>query len=247
MSKYVEGYFNHVKEITDKVYKSQKENIDKAAELFAETIERGGTIYAFGASHAGILTEELFYRTGGLALINPIFNPTLMLNTRPVTLTSQMERLEGFGTEILKSTNIKKGDVLLIHSVSGRNPVSIDMALEAKKLGAKVIVISNIDYSKKVTSRHSSKKLLYETGDLVIDNCGDFEDSSTLIEGMEQKVGPTSTAVGAVIVNSIVISVVEKLLEKGITPPVFHSANVDGGDEFNTKLFEEYRSGIFYQ
>lgn len=247
MSKYVEWYFQHVKEIMDKVYETQKENIDRASELFAAAIEKGNSIFVFGASHAGILAEELFYRTGGLALINPIFNPTLMLNTRPVTLTSQMERLNGFGKEILKAVPIKKDDVLLIHSVSGRNSVSVEMAIEAKKLGAQVIVMTNMTYSKQVTSRHASGKLLYEVGDVVIDNCGDFEDSSTLVEGMEQKVAPTSTAVGAVIVNSIVIGVVEKLQERGITPPVFHSANVDGGDEFNKSLFEEYKDRIFYQ
>ncbi len=247
MSKYIEWYFNHVHEITDKVYETQKDNIYKASEMFATAIEKGNSIFVFGASHAGILAEELFYRTGGLALINPIFNPTLMLNTRPVTLTSQMERLNGFGSEILKETPIKKGDVLLIHSVSGRNSVSIEMAIEARKLGAKVIVITNLTYSKKVTSRHSSGKMLYDVGDLVIDNCGDFEDSSILVEGMEQKVAPTSTSVGAVIVNSIVIGVVEKLLERGVTPPVFHSANVDGGDEFNKTLFEKYKDRIFYQ
>jgi uncharacterized phosphosugar-binding protein len=81
---------------------------------------------------------------------------------------------------------------------------------------------------------------------VVIDNCGDFEDSSTKIEGIEQKVGPTSTVIGAAIVNSIVIGVVDKLIEKGITPPVFHSANVDGGDEFNKKIFREYRDRVHY-
>lgn len=246
MSKNIEIYFNHVKEILDKVYENEKDNIDKTAELFAEAIEKGSSIFVFGASHAGILAEELFYRTGGLALINPIFNSTIMLNTRPITLTSQMERLEGYGKNILESTAIKEKDVLLIHSVSGRNSVAIEMAIEAKKMGVKVIVLTNLNYSKEVSSRHPSGKMLYEVGEVVIDNCGDFEDSSILIEGMEQKVAPTSTAVGSVIVNSIVIGVVEKLIERGITPPVFHSANVDGGDEFNKKIFEKYKDRIYY-
>ena len=52
----------------------------------------------------------------------------------------------------------------------------------------------------------------------MIDNCGDFEDSSMLLPGMKQK----------------------------IEPPVFHSANVDGGDEFNKTLFEKYKDQIHY-
>ena len=246
MNEHMKWYFNHVKEILDEVYEKQIVNVEKASDIMAETIQNGNCLFAFGASHAGILTEELFYRTGGLALINPVFNPTLMLNTRPVTLTSKMERLEGFGKEILSSTHIKKGDVILIHSVSGRNPVAIDMALEARSKGIKVVVITNITYSKAVNSRHSSGKNLYELGDIVIDNCGDFEDSSTTIEGVEQKIGATSTAVGAVIANSIVIGVVDGLIKRGITPPILHSANVNGGDEFNKTILEKYKDRIYY-
>jgi uncharacterized phosphosugar-binding protein len=239
-------YIQHVQEIINKVNSEQSVNIESAAKIMAEAITRGHTIFAFGCSHAGILVEELFYRTGGLAVINPIFNPTLMLNTRPVTLTSRMERLEGFGTEIIDSSPMTTGDVVLIHSVSGRNPVSIDAALEAKKKGAYVIALTNLTYSKRVASRHSSGKNLYQVADLVIDNCGDFEDSSIPVEGLNQKVAPTSTAVGALIVNSILVETVAILVDNGISPPVFHSANVDGGDEANRQIFVKYKDQIHY-
>ena len=97
-----------------------------------------------------------------------------------------------------------------------------------------------------MTARHPTGKNLYLHADIVIDNCGDFEDSSTLLPGMEQKIAPTSTVIGASIVNAVVISVVENLLARGIEPPVFHSANVDGGDAFNEKLLERYKDRIFY-
>lgn len=239
-------YFEHVKQIADKVLETQKESILAAANTFSETIKNGNTIYAFGASHAGIITEELFYRTGGLALINPVLTPSLMLNTKPITLTSKMERLRGFGETIFSSIAASKGDTLLIHSVSGRNPVSIEMAIAAKEKEVKTIALTNLTYSKQVTSRHSSGKRLFEVCDIIIDNCGDFEDSSMQLEGMEQKIAPTSTAIGSLIANAIVIKTVEYLLKNGITPPVFHSSNVDGGDAFNAKIFEEYIERIHY-
>ena len=40
--------------------------------------------------------------------------------------------------------------------------------------------------------------------------------------------------------------IVERLLEMGVEPPIFHSANVDGGDAFNEKLITDYRERIFY-
>ena len=230
---------------------TQYDRIIEAANSFSESIKNGNTIHVFGASHAGIIAEELFYRTGGLAVINPILNPTLMLNTRPVTLTSQMERLNGVWKRNLSiyccQKKNKAGDTILIHSVSGRNSVSVDIALAAKERGLTTIGLTNMTYSSKVLLVHSSRKNLYEVVDIVIDNCGDFEDSSMLLEGMDQKIGPTSTAIGALIVNAIVIATVDNLIKAGITPPVsFHSANVDGGDEFNKKVLEENKHNIHY-
>lgn len=44
-----------------------------------------------------------------------------------------MERLEGYGTALAEIQPFKEGDVLILHSVSGRNPVIIDLALAAKE------------------------------------------------------------------------------------------------------------------
>lgn len=239
-------YVEHAIEILKKIQETQYDKIKAAAEKMAKVVEKGNTIFAFGCSHAGIVTEELFYRTGGFALINPIFNPTLMLNTRPVTMTSKAERLEGFGKVIINESPLKEGDLIIIHSVSGRNPVVIDAAIEAKNKDAYVIAITNMEYSRKVTSRHSSGKRLFEVADLVIDNCGDFEDAAILIDGFEQKIGATSTITGAAIGNAIIVQASSILHSKGIEPPIFHSANVDGGDEFNKKMMEKYKDRIHY-
>lgn len=243
---YLTNYYEKIQAIQKEVMTKQKQKIEKVGKLLAETIKAGGTLYAFGASHAGILAEELFYRTGGLALINPLFSPTLMLNTRPVTVTSQMERLDGFGNVILEGSKAKAGDTILIHSVSGRNTVSIDMALAAKEKGLHVVVLTNMSYTQQVTSRHPSGKKLYECADIVIDNHGEFEDSSMLLDGMNQKIAPTSSVIGCMIVNMIVIGTVDSLLKLGMEPPILRSANVDGGDEANKVIFEKYKENIHY-
>ena len=243
---YSKQYIEHIKELLDRLLSTQWDAIHRSSDCISEAIASDHSIYIFGASHAGILAQEMFYRTGGLVVINPILPKEVMLNIRPITQTSQMERLDGYGSIIFDNSGAKKDDVLIIHSVSGRNTIAVDMALRAKEKGTKVIAITNLDYSKQVNSRHASGKKLFELADIVIDNCGEFEDSCMLIEGMSQKVAPTSTVMGASIVNAIVIQVVEKLLEKNIEPPVFHSANVDGGDEFNKKILEKYKNHVFY-
>jgi len=239
-------YYKKITNILEEVVTKEENTIQKTISLFVETIKGKRQMFAFGASHAGIVTEELFYRAGGLALINPILESSMMLNTRPVTQTSKMERLEGYGRIIGEKTPFKKDDVLLVHSVSGRNPVAIDLVLYAKEKGVKIVAITNLDYSKNVTSRHSSGKRLFELADIVIDNHGEKGDACIEIEGITQKVAPTSTVVSTTIMNIVVSEVALRLAEEGITPPVFHSANVDGGDDHNKKLFEEYKDTIHY-
>jgi len=239
-------YLTEISSIINKVMETQLDNIKAVAEIIVDAAVNKKSIYVFGCNHAGILAQELFYRTGGLATINPVMAPGLVLEARPVTLTTGIERLEGYGEIIADSLSLREGDVLIIHSVSGRNNVPIDMALRARELKAKVIVITNVDYSSKVESRHHSGKRLYELADIVLDNCGVYGDAAIEIEGLPCKVGPTSTAVGAAILNAVVVECAELFLQKGVTPPIFISSNVDGGDEHNARILEEYKDSIHY-
>ena len=65
-------YMEHIEEIFNRIKETQMTAIDEAAKKIAEAIAGGHAVYIFGASHAGILAQEMFYRTGGLAVINPI-------------------------------------------------------------------------------------------------------------------------------------------------------------------------------
>lgn len=242
----IREYFDYIENLIREVSEKESLKIELAAKRIALAIKNKNSIFCFGASHAGIITEELFYRAGGLAIINPIMESSLMLNTRPITFTSSMERLIGYGNEIAKKTQIKQGDIIICHSVSGRNSVMLDFVNEAKKMGAYIIAITNVKYSQEVESRHPSKKRLFELGDLIIDNHGEIGDACIKFEKLSQKVAPSSTIVGAFIVNSLVCGITEKLIELGIDPPIFYSANLDGGDEKNKKIFKEYSENIFY-
>lgn len=239
-------YVNHLMSIMNKIEETQWDKINKSGMEIANAIKNKHCVFIFGASHAGILAQEMFYRTGGLAVLNAILPSEFMLNTRPVVQTSAMEKLDGYPAVILNHTPIKAEDILILHSVSGRNTAAIEMALEAKKRGVFTIGITNMTYTNGVTSRHKSGKKLCDVCDIVIDNCGDFEDSSILLDGMQQKIAPTSSVIGCTIVNMLLIRTVEYLLEMGIEPPIFHSANVDGGSEFNETLFEKYKDQIHY-
>lgn len=242
-------YINIILSLIDIIKQEETKNMESCVDVLCDAILQKKSIYTFGASHAGILSEEMFYRAGGLMLINPIFGRELMLDTEPITLTSKMERCVGYGTSLANSrVNFQSGDVLIVHSVSGRNPVALEIAVEAKNNNAFVIAITNVKYSKSVSSRHPSGKRLFELADIVLDNHGDIGDACVSIDGLEQKVSPTSTVIGAIMLNSIIAALTQKLVDKGIEkPPIFYSANLDGGDELNKKLYEQYKDVIHYR
>lgn len=242
-------YIDIVRDLIDTVEREEAGHMEQCVELLAECVRSKHSIYTFGASHAGILSEELYYRAGGLMLMNPIFGREIMLDTAPITHTSHMERLVGYGTQLAHDqADFKPGDVLIAHSVSGRNPVTVEVAMAARDAGASVIALTNLAYSRSVTSRHPSGLRLFELADVVLDNHGEVGDAAVAIDGLDQRVSPTSTVVGAVMLNSIVAALVQRLVDEGMErPPVFYSANLDGGDELNQRLVDEYRDCIHYR
>jgi len=44
----------------------------------------------------------------------------------------------------------------------------------------------------------------------------------------------------------VIAQVIENLIAAGLTPPVFVSANLEGGDEHNQRILEEYGDRIHY-
>ncbi|HTQ10381.1 MAG TPA: SIS domain-containing protein [Fimbriimonadaceae bacterium] len=228
------------------VAETQGPRIEAAAGLLVEAIVSGHSIFSFGASHSFMTTEELVYRTGGLMLVNPIYPHGMNLFVRPITATSRLERLVGLGAEMLASSAAKEGDTLILTSTSGRNAVVIDMALEAAKRGIGTIGITSLAYTSGVASRHPSAKKLADLCDVVIDNCVPLGDAAVDVAGFPQKVGPLSSVTGCAIVNAIVAKVVAGLVARGVEPPVFMSANLDGGDAWNERLLTENRDRIHY-
>lgn len=242
----IQSYLENIREILDQVEQTQSAAMETAARMIADATLSGHNLFAFGASHAGLVTLELYYRTGGMATINPVRAPGLALDVDPAPMTSQMERLPGYGRVIVDALPLGQSDILILHSVSGRNHVTVDMAMRAREKGAKVIALTNMRMTEAVASRHPSGKKLYELADLVLDNCGCVGDASLQIAGVPERVAPTSTAIGAAMLNAVVAEAVRLVAEAGGVPPVFISANLDEGEAHNQKMLRAYREHIFY-
>lgn len=240
-----ESYLEGAQESIRKV-KENLEQIKQAAALLSRTIQAGNAVFSFGATHSFIMTEELVYRSGGLMLVNPIMPHGMNLTVRPMTMTSQMERVPEIGRIYLENSPAKAGDAIILTSTSGRNTVMIDMAIAAQKLGLHIIVLVSKEYSAKVTSRHPSGKKLSDFAEVLLDNGAPYGDAVGEIDGFGQKVGPVSTVGGCACLNAVIAETVQLLVADGYTPPVFMSANMDGGDEFNARMLKANASRIYY-
>ncbi len=240
------AYIPTVLRLLQETYERQQEALQTAATWIADALQNDHLVYVFGASHAGILTEDLVYRAGGLVPISPIFIPGLTCTVRPITLTSVWERLDGYALSAMREVPIGAGDVLIVNSVSGRNPAPVEVALYGKQQGAKVIGLTSLDYTRSVSSRSQTGLRLFEVADLVIDNGAPKGDAIVTLEGFAQPVAPVSTILGCALMNAIIAEACALLVERGITPPVFMSANLEGGDAHNARLMAHYRGRVLY-
>lgn len=118
-------------------------------------------------------------------------------------------------------------------------PVQVILTLAA------TIAITALDVSKKLVSRHSSGKLLYEFADVVLDMRGEYGDAAIQVESLTAKICPTSTIAAASLIQATLLRTVEKLVQKGITPDIRISANTDPGTAHNLELNKKYAHRIF--
>ncbi|MEW9110775.1 MAG: SIS domain-containing protein [Cytobacillus gottheilii] len=239
----LDQYFQKAIQRIQLVQENEKEKMIKAAEKVAASIQNGGIVQLFGCGHSHILTEEVFYRAGGLVPINPILIEPLMLHEGALR-SSQLERKNDYVAPILEQFEIRPEDIVFVLSTSGRNPVPVDVALQAKKSGAYVIALTSMEYSKSQPSRHNSGKHLYNSVDLAIDNYSVKGDAILSYEKVKVPFSPTSTTVGSVILNAIFAEAIKLMADNGFEPPIFLSGNIDGSDEHNEKLIQKYHDRI---
>lgn len=238
--RYLEVLETRLAEIAER----EAESIARAAEAVGGALSGGGVLWLFGCGHGAMLAMDLFYRAGGLLLAHPIFDEGVLLTHRPVTETSERERREDWAPECFRASGARAGDAMIVFSTSGRNGAPVEMARLAREAGLRVIAVTSRAYAESVPSRHSSGKRLHDMADVVVDNRVDPGDAAVELPGMQQKVGPTSTALSSAIGQAIVVEAIAGLLAKEQQPPVYVSANLPGGSEHNEAILERYRDRI---
>lgn len=245
-------WLNNARDVMTRIEETQTENIRKAAEIMADSIEAGRWVHTFGCGHATLPIEEMYPRIGGFVGFHPIIELPLTFFTR---VTGEMgvhqflflERAEGYGIEIMKGYNFDPRDTMWIFSHSGINNVNIDVAIEAKKKGMKVIAYGSAAEAKGKKTRHSSGKTIFDVADLVVDSCAPLADASVSLKNHQDKVGPISTMAFVTCVWMTVTTVAEILADRGVKLYIHPSHNAPGDNTSNQRLDEalsEYKRRV---
>ena len=242
------AYLQNVLSKLKSVEARQKKNLRLAGQWIADACEQDKLIHVYGGGgHTCMMVFEMFFRAGGLANVNPIMGHDISPMCQALKYL-EVERTTGYGNCLIRYYEVGKDDLLIIFHNIGMNPTTIDAADEAKKRGAKIIAVSSNQWRKKLPLdhhiRHPSKKHLFEFADLCIDDDNPFGDADFFVPGFGVPVAPTSTIVDAFIAHRMVMEAVAEMKARGIEPPIFRSANLPGGDEFNAKLLARYKHRV---
>lgn len=232
------SYLEEVRRITRHLEETQMDAIGRAADAVRNAITHGGVVYCTEIGHGN--QYDFLNRAGGLAAVqhftfsNTVNAPTpacLADRPRAEEIEVDLERIR-FS---VKTSNLRKGDVLLVSSVSGKGRTPIELALCARAMGVTVIGLTSMEYTKQVKSSHPSGKNLFEVVDIAIDNGAPYGDAVVTMPGYDYKVMPISGVSMLVIGWLIWGTVMERMAAAGDPPTVFMSVNREGGQEFYNK------------
>ncbi|MEU7425875.1 SIS domain-containing protein [Streptomyces sp. NPDC040750] len=241
-------FFDAAIGLLQRVREEEAEAITAAGTLLADTVATGGRLFSFGAGHSSLAAQDVVYRAGGLALMNLLAVPGVVgVDVTPATLGSALERVGGLASAVLDTSPVRAGDALVIISLSGRNALPVEMAVNARALGVRVIGVTSVAYASETKSRHTSGTFLKDHCDIVLDSKIAVGDAELTLDTIPAPFAPASTVVTTAMMQAVVATAAATLADRGIEPPLLRSGNVDGGHEWNGRVMREYGDRIFYR
>jgi uncharacterized phosphosugar-binding protein len=250
-------YLAAVRRAIDAIEASELDAIRRAAARFAETILAGRLVHVFGTGHSRMAVEEMFPRYGSFPGFHPIVELSMTFHNPVVGANGQrqamfLENVQGFGAVLWRNFASSPRDCLLAISTSGCNAVTVDVALEASRLGMFVAALTSTAHSRVSAPRHESGRKLHEVADLVLDQHAPPGDSAVWVAGLETPVAPVSSVSGCTVINLLKAEVARLLVEAGAPPKVLTAACHLGADRARALFEETYddyrrRVGVLFQ
>lgn len=208
--------------------------------VIGASLAQGGVLHTFGSGHSEVIAREIIGRAGGLMCITGLYDPT----------GGFIENMVGYGTRLAerydRQYGLLPGETIIVISNSGKNSSPIEVALYAKARGLTVVGLTCVAMSKTAATVHPDGKKLHEIADYVLDNGGVPGDAITPVaDGI--MAGPTSTLIGATLLNLLSLELIDWLKAGGHPLPILRSQNLPGAIEYNRELAKKYKGRLSRQ
>lgn len=240
MSESAGFYFQQSTALLAQARETNAATLRQLGAVIGRSVAGGGVIHTFGSGHSEIISREIIGRAGGLVCVTGLYDPT----------GGFVENMVGYGTKIAerydRQYGLLAGETIIVISNSGKNSSPIEVALYARQKGLAVVALTCVAMSRAAATVHPGGKKLHEVADHVLDNCGTPGDAIVDL-GDDARAGPTSTVVGAMLLNLLSLEVTDWLRAHGHTPPILRSQNLPGAIEYNRELGRKYRGRLSRQ
>lgn len=214
--------------------------LKQIAALMGRSVADGGVIHVFGSGHSEVIGREIIGRAGGLVCVSGIPDPT----------GGFIENLVGYGTRLAerydRQHGLLAGETIIVISNSGKNSSPIEVALYAKQKQLNVVALTCVAMSRSAATVHPDGRKLHEIADHTLDNLGLPGDAITPVaEGI--MAGPTSTLIGATLLNLLMLETIAWLQAGGHHLPILRSQNMPDAIAYNRELGKKYKGRLSRQ
>ena len=141
-----QDYFHKTKTLLDQILETQLPAIERAAGIFANSITNKGLVFLFGAGHSRMMCEEMAPRQGCFVGFYSWAELAVSYHCATVGMNGLrgplfLERIEGYGEELLKGFKFGPHDSFMLISTSGIRPLIVDMAIGVKERGLPLVAM----------------------------------------------------------------------------------------------------------
>ena len=240
MANLADNYYATATALLARAREQNAPTLKKLGTILGQSVASGGVIHTFGSGHSEVIAREIIGRAGGLVCVSGITDPT----------GGFIENLVGYGTKLAerydRAHGLLAGETIIVISNSGKNASPIEVALYARQKRLNVVALTSVAMARTAITVHPSGKKLHEIADYTLDNLGLPGDAVAAVTDTIMA-GPTSTLIGATLLNLLMLETIEWLKAGGHHLPILRSQNMPDAIAYNRELGKKYQGRLSRQ
>lgn len=229
----IDDFFRRVDALKNDLLR-ERAGVENCAELIAAALRRGNAVFCAELGHG--LQGDFLNRAGGLGAVRHFSWSFTQNNAVPEALAKRPSESRAnpdiLQAELaLEAGNVRRGDVMLVGSVSGKTMKALALADGCRKRGVTVIAFISREYSSQVDSPYPTGEKLTEIADFVLDLQVPYGDAAVAIPGYDHDLIPFS-GISTLLLGWMLWGRVMELMGADAEKPVtYRSVNRAGGRE----------------